>query len=83
MTDNTMQIFREIPFFCLKKGISLKICIVLKTKRRLKTMKNDMRDAVTYLLLLLCSVLAGRMLVVILVSDFYLIFILPKHYQSA
>ena len=45
-----MQIFREIAFFRPQNGTST-------TVKGLKTMKNDMRSEVTYLLLLLllCS----------------------------
>ena len=51
--ENTMQIYREITFFRPQND-------TLTTVKRLKTMKNDMRGEVTYLLLLLLlfSVLA-------------------------
>ena len=53
--DNTMQKkFWEIPFFRPENDTQT-------TVKWLKTMKNDMRGEVTYLFLLLCSVLAGRM----------------------
>ena len=51
--DNTMQIFREIAFFRPQNDSET-------TVNRLKTVKNYMRGEVTYLFLLLCSVLAGR-----------------------
>ena len=54
--DNTVQIFREIPFFTHKMALKQQW-----NGWKKHTMKNDMRGEVTYLFLLLCSVLARRM----------------------
>ena len=67
-TDNMMHIFREIPFFRPQND----------TNNSEMVNENDMRSEVTYLFLLLCSVLARKIIINLRAFDYFMCFDLCK-----